>query len=435
MKNSNAHVSEAVRDSDCFPKLRAAVILGDSFKIKAWQLAALRECTGLLDVELVLSCRNTKIKRRLFRNLLYFLINYICLKNNQTKKMTYRPQDAEVISFDSVYNRNWQSLPTEILQKIESKNIDVIIKFGMNLLVIPEPLSAKFGVLSFHHGDPQKYRGRPAGFYEILHNAGSVGITVQKLSNKLDGGAICASAASKLYPWSYKKTARNFYRNSEPLLKKAIHNVIVGNIQPNRAEGKNYTLPGNLKALYFILLLLKRNVQRLRYGFFYEKKWNILVYKTSPLDFDSKQDKVMISADGKMAAVSPEYTFYADPFFSTSGEELYVEALNEKNGLGEIVALETKSTILKRVILKKNHCSYPQPILIDNKEYLLPEISSFSCQNLVLVKNGGNQLFPLKGLEKHRLVDATYFFHNNTHFIFASEADRSSDNLKLFTAP
>ncbi|MEN1280068.1 hypothetical protein AAIH11_35115, partial [Pseudomonas aeruginosa] len=69
--------------------------------------------------------------------------------------------------------------------------------------------------------DPEYYRGRPAGFYEIYENADSVGIIVQKLSNKLDAGEVLVRGYSKVHHHSYKKTSRNFYLNSVVLLRKA----------------------------------------------------------------------------------------------------------------------------------------------------------------------------------------------------------------------
>ena len=41
--------------------------------------------------------------------------------------------------------------------------------------------------MSFHHGDPRKYRGRPSGFYEIANKEKIQGQVVQILTPKLDG--------------------------------------------------------------------------------------------------------------------------------------------------------------------------------------------------------------------------------------------------------
>lgn len=59
-------------------------------------------------------------------------------------------------------------MPDNIIDQLNNKNINIVIKFGMNLLKIRDNLS-KLSILSFHHGNPAKYRGRLAGFYEILN--------------------------------------------------------------------------------------------------------------------------------------------------------------------------------------------------------------------------------------------------------------------------
>ena len=61
----------------------------------------------------------------------------------------------------------------------------------MGLLKIDEKLS-KCNVISFHHGNPSKYRGRPSGFFEILNDEKRSGVIVQKINNELDAGDIYA---------------------------------------------------------------------------------------------------------------------------------------------------------------------------------------------------------------------------------------------------
>ena len=51
-------------------------------------------------------------------------------------------------------------------------------------------MTSKFDILSFHHGDPEKYRGRPAGFYEVLNKEERLGFIVQKLRFALSGRKI-----------------------------------------------------------------------------------------------------------------------------------------------------------------------------------------------------------------------------------------------------
>jgi hypothetical protein len=180
-------------------KLRAAIIL-DGNGIKRWQSEALAACADSIEIELILSCRNTRTRRSYGKHFLYYVINVSCLRGTLTTTSEFgSASPARTISFDSLYERNWQSLPAEVIAEINDRKLDLIIKFGMNLLTVPDNLHSRFGILSYHHGDPAKYRGRPAGYYELLNNEDRIGIIVQRLSNTLDGGDICAIAYSKIW--------------------------------------------------------------------------------------------------------------------------------------------------------------------------------------------------------------------------------------------
>lgn len=96
----------------------------------------------------------------------------------------------------------------------------------MNLLRNPNTLRAKYGVLSFHHGDPTAFRGRPAGFYELIQNANEVGAVVQELSNQLDAGKMRAFGRYQISAHSYRKTLEALYANSAFLLRQAILNCV-----------------------------------------------------------------------------------------------------------------------------------------------------------------------------------------------------------------
>ena len=75
-------------------------------------------------------------------------------------------------------------------------------------------------ILSYHHGDPSSYRGRPAGFYEIFNGEKTTGIIVQRLSNELDAGVILAFAESKIVNFSYKN-----YHVGSFFMQKSLHLV------------------------------------------------------------------------------------------------------------------------------------------------------------------------------------------------------------------
>ncbi|MFN9952995.1 MAG: hypothetical protein ACK55I_07830, partial [bacterium] len=108
----------------------------------------------------------------------------------------------------------WQTIDNSTKSEIENRNLDLIIKFGMNLLKDPQDIPSKYGVLSFHHGDPSEYRGRPSGFYELINGANLVGAVVQQLSNKLDAGTIRSFGKYRIINHSYRQTLENLFANS-----------------------------------------------------------------------------------------------------------------------------------------------------------------------------------------------------------------------------
>lgn len=82
-------------------------------------------------------------------------------------------------------------LPDGIVDSVE-READVAVRFGFGILtgrILDVPTH---GVLSYHFGDIRRHRGRPGGLWELLGDDDRVGVTVQQLSETLDGGRIVA---------------------------------------------------------------------------------------------------------------------------------------------------------------------------------------------------------------------------------------------------
>ena len=103
----------------------------------------------------------------------------------------------------------------------KKNRVDIVLRFGLGII----KTNSKIPILSFHHGDPSKYRGRPSGFYELYNSEKMMGQIVQIISSNLDGGKILAYGESKVEPNSYSKTLENSYSISHILLKKALHRI------------------------------------------------------------------------------------------------------------------------------------------------------------------------------------------------------------------
>ena len=411
-------------------KLKAALLV-DNMSLAKWQFDALKNADHKLDVTYILNCTNTKTKKSVFKNFLYYILNIISLRNKLSKIIPLEGyKRAKVINFKSLYKKNWQSIPRNISQELISNDIYIIIKYGMSLLTIDDQL-AQLNIFSFHHGDPSKYRGRPAGFYEILNGEKKSGIIVQSINNKLDGGEVYAFAESKIINYSYKKTAINFYSHSKFLLSKAIDNLNNSRQICISKEGKNYRLPSNPIVISFIKKILFNFIRRIIYGIFYEKRWKVGMMQNR---LSLNGEELISSNSLKEIPIQGSYNFYADPFFSTDDNFIRLEALKNKTGLGDILEISLNGSFEQKVILDGKHYSYPYSFIFQNSEYLLPEVASHSPQYFIKLSQNIETKIPIKGLEKQRIVDATLVEKENNWYLFFSYNNDTNNVLYLWTA-
>jgi hypothetical protein len=83
-----------------------------------------------------------------------------------------------------------QRFPPEAIARIKAKDLDVILRFGFNILHGEILQSARYGVWSFHHGDNEFYRGGPPHFWELVERAPLSGAILQVLTEELDAGLV-----------------------------------------------------------------------------------------------------------------------------------------------------------------------------------------------------------------------------------------------------
>ena len=407
-------------------KLRAALLV-DSLRLCKWQKDALSEVTDLLDVALILNCTNTVTKKKPFRHAGYYALNLVSIRSRLTEKEEVEFGDVEVIDFASRYSGAWQHIPDHVIDALRANGIGLVVKFGMSLLRI-DNLDG-LDVLSFHHGDPRYYRGRPAGFYEMCDGARSMGMIVQKLSNVLDAGEVLALGHSRIVMHSYKQTVQGLYRGSSQLFRRALINYRGGRTVRIRPKGKNYRLPGNMLVARFCMHLLMRKGTRLLYGAFFEKKWNIgLREAVDPLAGD-----IGSVASARLPEIQGGYVFYADPFFSSDGARVRVEALDAATGKGTIIELDALGLTPLRTLLAGPHYSYPYSVSCRGKEFVVPEVASHGAPYL-FDPSGERGRVPLLGLENSRIVDPSIVEHEGHYYLFGGTPESASTMLHLFVA-
>src|SRR5262249_24509512 len=98
----------------------------------------------------------------------------------------------------------------EDVASIRAHDLDVVLRFGFNIIKGDILSTARFGVWSYHHDDNDQYRGGPAQFWEIYEGNRVSGVILQVLTEKLDGGRV-------IYR-SYGATASNLWLSQNRML-------------------------------------------------------------------------------------------------------------------------------------------------------------------------------------------------------------------------
>jgi hypothetical protein len=80
--------------------------------------------------------------------------------------------------------------PDADIAAIRTHDLDFMIRFGFNIIRGDILSSARYGVWSFHHDDLDRYRGSPPCFWEVYMGDRSTGITLQRLTDRLDSGIV-----------------------------------------------------------------------------------------------------------------------------------------------------------------------------------------------------------------------------------------------------
>ena len=407
--------------------MRLAVIV-DGEDVQRFALNALDAVTGTDEISLY-SCTNTHIRKRWFRHAAYYALNLFTVRNRLTRTVPVACGKKRINrhrAFASEYDGVWQVLPTAIVEELNE--FDVVLKFGMGLLRVPPLEELSTPILSYHHGDPDRYRGRPAGFWEMTENAPVMGQVVQVIGNRLDAGKIVASAETKVFPWSYRATLLEAYRHSPLIMDSAVRNAISGVFLSKRCEGRNCRLPSNLAVAGFVIRMTAQAIRRLLYGAFWEKAWQVSKARKSP---EIASETLPPPGEWQTLPVASDYSFYADPFFSDQG--VLVEALNRSSGLGEIVRIDEQGG--RSLIVERGHISYPAAAKIAGREVVVPEVASWSGPRLYSLGRTGSKLIGQLRIEGGtRVSDPTLFERNRRIFLFGNDREAGSSVLHLWSS-
>jgi hypothetical protein len=343
---------------------------------------------------------------------------------------------CERLDVTPIAKRSVHRFAPEAIAALRSYDLDVILRFGFNILRGEVLTVARYGIWSFHHGDNEFYRGGPPLFWEVVEDNPCSGVILQVLTEKLDDGVVlCKSVfetARGLRP------TQNLFRpiwGSTHFVIRKLHELHecgweavkqhVVSAAPYRDKTEVYRPPSNLQMIKWLGPKIGRKVIRglnpLRREKIYH--WSIYLRRNESPELITRESP---NKSNFRLIPCPPGRYFADPFLlRAQGQNwLFFEdyLYGEKRGRISCAPVLPDLSIGSPTVCldRPYHLSYPQVFHHDGEVFMIPETSKNQSVELWRATN-----FPFcwkleKTLFKGSFVDTTPLFHEGRWYFFTT---------------
>lgn len=426
-------------------------VLCDGPQMAAWQCECIRHIQALPFARIDLLVMNdragtpprpgawTRLRKKLSSGLLLWRVYERFVLDRKSAANALRPLPRTLQAVPRVHvtplriGKFRQAFGPDALQAVAAYSPDVLLRFGFGILTGEILKLPRYGVWSFHHGDPERFRGAPPGFWEI-HNAEPVtGVILQRLTEELDGGAVLHAGWFKTNSASYPKSldrilfgAAHFVARTLTDLSYAADGVL--HETPIENPGPIYRYPRTGAVLKFLTRSTAAWFKDQYVSLFRHQQWNVGVINQSPQTICRACDGTIADASKVQWLTEPKGRFLADPFISPEpqkgGLKIIAEDFCWKRNLGQIsTAAWPGNEELQPAIRSEHHLSYPYTLRYADEAYCIPECA----------ESGEVALYRFLGAEGRwrrekvlipsvRLLDPTIFKHEGRWWLFCTDA-------------
>ncbi len=328
--------------------------------------------------------------------------------------------------------------------KIEALDLDVILRFGFNILRGDILTCARFGVWSYHHGDNDEYRGGPAHFWEVHERNPVSGAILQILTEELDGGKVIyrsyGATMNTLWPSQNKAST---YRKASSFVIRCLRRLYLENsipIEPPRPKyaRRLYREPTNTEMVPLLARIAIAGVANRVRDKLRRDQWFIAYRKSD------RSGSAIPGADGFTPIMPPGDRFFADPcvIAQDGAHFIFFEDYDFGRGKGKIsfvrVDAEGQVSPPAPALELDVHLSYPFVFRWNGEIFMVPEMMQRNAVQLFRALEFPTR-WQLVGdlLTGVAAVDATLFEHEGLWFMFANVSERGGstwDELFLFVA-
>jgi hypothetical protein len=335
--------------------------------------------------------------------------------------------------------------PPEAVEKIKSYNLDVILRFGFNIIrgeILNVP---RYGIWSYHHGDNDFYRGGPPYFWELVERHPLSGVMLQILNEDLDGGTVLCKGLAPTEPTllvsknrvqPYLLGITFVIRKMFELHRGGMAELVQKSVAPRPYLGKQkiYRAPTNGQVARFLIAPLARKAINRPFRRPIVDHWRLAFRMGRQLPF---QNLPALDLSGFRWLESPRGRFYADPFlWECKGRVFcFFEDYSYVSECGRISCGEVTSgceLIDVRPVLEANyHLSYPF-IFEDNGDmFLIPESSQNGTIDLYRATSFPYQWEYVRTMLDAPGLDTTIVRRDGLYWMFTSLSEPCGSSVQL----
>jgi len=367
-------------------------------------------------------------------------------KKNQNSEHLF--SETPIIDVNTIQNQRSDVFFDSDILEIRNYKLDIMVRCGFRILRGDILNAAKYGIWSFHHGDNNKNRGGPAGYWESMEGWPETGSILQILTEDLDNGRVLYRSYSCTESMSLTDNASNYYWKSLSFLTRKMQELhrVGGEIFLQQANENNkhpsfyserlYVNPTNLELARLVSGKVLKKIKLLYENKFMMEQWILLFHLKN--EFSSSLWRYQ-------KIVPPKDRFWADPHIIYRNDKYYIfhEEYLYDSGKGRIAVITMDSNgnyADPEVVLEKPyHLSYPYVFEYENEYYMIPEtqatrtIQLFKCTEFP-----AKWEFQLNLMENIEAVDSTLVRHEGKWWLFANvteyEGASSWDELFLYSS-
>lgn len=340
-------------------------------------------------------------------------------------------------------------LPDDAVAQIREKKLDVLIRFGFNILRGDVLTAAKYGVWSYHHGDNDYYRGGPANFWEVLERNPMSGAILQVLTEELDAGKVmCKGLFATDVGFSHARNRVQPFWGSVTFMIQKLQELHMRGwehveknmlpIAPYLGKKKIYSAPTNWEMFRWLVPLLAGKVVRRLVAQETIRHWRMALRVGGPPIVTSAS---VPDLRGFQWIDSPKGRFYADPFVvEENGKHwIFFEDFDYATKIGRISCAEVRDGGLGPVLTaldRPYHLSYPCVFFDGGKWYMIPESAAAGTVELYRCSRFPDTWQLERVLLRTPAVDSTIWIENGVYWLFVTlqESRGAAYQLWLFSA-